>query len=87
MKKKKKKKKKKIKIIKEKYDNEINNLKNEIETLNLNLNNLKTKNEEQDKENIKLINLNKEISEKLKVIKTDEELIKERDNYKILYEK
>ena len=45
------------------------------------------KNKEQKKENDKLINDNNELNDKIKEIKTYEEIIKERDNIKDLYEK
>jgi CCR4-NOT transcription complex subunit 7/8 len=78
---------KEIKTLYENNNNEMNKLKKENESLNLDLNNLKIKIEKQNKENEELANANKELNTKIKEIKTDEELVKERDNYKNLYEK
>ena len=78
---------KEMELMKQNYGEEVNKLKKEIEDFNKNINELKLKVEEQNKNNSKLISINKELEEKIKDNKNGEEIIKERDNYKLSYEK
>ena len=78
---------KEMELMKQNYDEEVNKLKKEIEDFNKNINELKIKVEKQNKSNAKLESINKELVEKMKDNKNGEEIIKERDNYKLSYEK
>ena len=78
---------KEMELMKQNYDEEVNKLKKEIEDYNKDINKLKLKVEEQNKDNAKLTSINKELEEKMKNNKNGEEIIKERDNYKLSYEK